>query len=981
MSAGDIYIRKNSSDASSVPNAGSGNEDAGWDTLQFDEGSIGTYTDPNIRLNIGLYLIMYSEYFSTTNTTNNERIEVQGEIHISGTGVVGGYGQDYIRKSSGDQECVVQGSMFLQVTSDNTDIFIRFYRTDNSTSGTVNRVPGYGGVIIIEMDDASHNFGFVSASSSENTTGTTERTLALNTSDKVDTGFSLASNQLTVTNAGRYIAHFEMDLSQTGTGREVVTGYLRKNSTTEITGTRAFCYIRGNDGCQDGALSWIGIIDLAASDSIDVRWSCPTSATITAAAGTGILQIWQLPSSADECIMEATTGNYNADANFAWDTLPYIDTASFTAIAGNSNIDVDQDDHLLVFATFAQVTDSSPQRAVPLLTIKENGTARDYICGDGYHRNSGTSNFSCSIFGLIELVRSGNSIEIHTFPNAATGTLANTKGQFSILSLDSIWSYTYSFPPLVTDVNTDEKIAVGEQNNVITGTSFEATQGTGKVEMWSDVVGTIKVTQSIDSWSDTSIQFDSVQGGLSQGTNYIVVTNNSGKESNKFAVQFGRGGYDPVTTTDADLYWTMDNTYADTGARGDNKPFNAVQRASGFSFSATPICRSNTYSWYVSTSVGGSEPANSNYTNITNTHTYRNIGGWVRIESYQNTPAIIYEEGGGFNNIYMLMMPNGRLAINVADSNASPDFKYQAYSDFALITGRPYHVMIDAQFGDHFDLYIDGVKQTTTHGGSLGTDTTMSTHSGDWSFGDPGSNLDTGGVDIGYDACNPMYLACWGTWSGVGGGAPLNAITDIRDWLFRDGAIPEHTISTGTELAMQTAIEAYDSQTHTDWPLTYEINPKTSGGDFELTLTDQVWPDECKLHISWLGPDKLTIRNSGTSNFNSSKAYAPLGGTISVIETSGINITVKDISDKSIISGARVLLEADSGGPLTAGDDIISGVTNASGIITGEIDYTSNQPVVGWVRNASGTTKYQQADIVGIITSIGLDITVFIVEN
>ena len=36
MAYGDIYIRKNTSDTSAVPNAGAGNEDAGWDTLELD---------------------------------------------------------------------------------------------------------------------------------------------------------------------------------------------------------------------------------------------------------------------------------------------------------------------------------------------------------------------------------------------------------------------------------------------------------------------------------------------------------------------------------------------------------------------------------------------------------------------------------------------------------------------------------------------------------------------------------------------------------------------------------------------------------------------------------------------------------------------------------------------------------------------------------------------------------------------------------
>ena len=148
MAAGDLYIRRNSTLTASVPNAGT-NLDADWDNVAQDVGSIVTYTNPNFQLDTGIYLIMYSEKFNTTNTTNNERIEIQGEIHVSGTGAVGGYGQDYIRKSSGQQDCIVSGSMILEVTSDNTDVFIRFYRTDNSTSGTVDRVPNFGSVIIL----------------------------------------------------------------------------------------------------------------------------------------------------------------------------------------------------------------------------------------------------------------------------------------------------------------------------------------------------------------------------------------------------------------------------------------------------------------------------------------------------------------------------------------------------------------------------------------------------------------------------------------------------------------------------------------------------------------------------------------------------------------------------------------------------------------------------------------------------------------
>ncbi len=534
----------------------------------------------------------------------------------------------------------------------------------------------------------------------------------------------------------------------------------------------------------------------------------------------------------------------------------------------------------------------------------------------------------------------------------------------------------------VTDVNGDEVLQLSETGCTVTGDGFETSQGTGKIELWDDTSGTTKQAQTVTSWaSDTALTFTCVQGSLDEGWNYLVVTNDSGDVA-MMQVWLGDPPWNPAVSTDADLYWRMDGGYGDEGNAGDNKPFNAVQRGN-YSFASVPITISNGQSFYIEDSSGGSEPANSDYTNITNTHTYRDIGGFVRIEAYQKTPAVIYEEGGGVNNIYFLMNPNGWLVANVADSGGSPDFKYECYSDFALITGRPYHILIHAQFGDHFQMYIDGELQLTEGGGALGSDVTMSTHSGDWSFGDPGANLDTGGVDISYDACNPMYMAHWGTWSGAGGGAPLTA-TQIKNELFRDGALEEHTIGTGTESAMQTAMEAYDSQTHKDWPLTFEVMPKTGGGDLELTLTDQVWPDECKFHIRWMsevGTDDLTIRNSGTSNFSVDKAYSKDGGSITVIETATLKITVKDITDNSVMVGAMVFVEAGATGPLTEGDDIIKDVTNGSGEIEAEIDYTTDQSIIGYVRSASSSTKYKQSDIVSVIGASGVELTIFLVRD
>ena len=533
----------------------------------------------------------------------------------------------------------------------------------------------------------------------------------------------------------------------------------------------------------------------------------------------------------------------------------------------------------------------------------------------------------------------------------------------------------------ISNVNGDGQIDLLETGCTVTGYGFGTSQGVnGMVEIWSDLIGTIKEEQTVTTWtSDTSITFTAVQGSLNEGSNYLIVTNNSLEASIPYKINLGALPFNPASLTGADLYWTMDGDYDDTGVQGENASFDDVQRGS-FSFATTPINRGNIKSWYVPNETGGSEPPSSSYTNITNTHTYRNIGGWVRIDEYQKTPAVIYEEGGGVNNIYFLMLPSGWLVGNVSDSGGSPDFKYECYSDFPLIIERPYYIHLAMEFGDHFVMYIDGVLQTTAGGGDLGTDTTMSTHSGDWSFGDPGANLDTGGVDISYNAASPMYLAHWGTWSGVGGGAPLASGIIINN-LFRDGALPEHKIYTNSGSAMQTAIEAYDSQTHADWPLTYDIQNEETQQDLTLTITDQVWPDECKFHVYWESSGNLTIRNSGTSNFDLAKAYSPISGAINIIETAGIKTTVKDISDSSLVAGARVFVNADSGGPLDEGENIINGLTDASGEISAEIDYTTSQPIIGYVRSASGSTKYKQSDIVASVGAVGTDLTIFLIRD
>ena len=108
--------------------------------------------------------------------------------------------------------------------------------------------------------------------------------------------------------------------------------------------------------------------------------------------------------------------------------------------------------------------------------------------------------------------------------------------------------------PTITDVDTDETIGVTQTNVVITGSTFQSPQGTGKVEISPNntyAAGGL-VQQTIDSWADTSIQFDVVRTGLSTGTNYIWITNDAGNQNDTAFPITLVGNTPTITNVDGD---------------------------------------------------------------------------------------------------------------------------------------------------------------------------------------------------------------------------------------------------------------------------------------------------------------------------------------------------------------------------------------------------------------------------------------------
>lgn len=95
-----------------------------------------------------------------------------------------------------------------------------------------------------------------------------------------------------------------------------------------------------------------------------------------------------------------------------------------------------------------------------------------------------------------------------------------------------------------------------------------------------------------------------------------------------------------------------------------------------------------------------------------------------------------------------------------------------------------------------------------------------------------------------------------------------------------------------------------------------------------------------------------------------------------------ITITVRDAADSSLIENARVYITATGGGSYPDGTVLLTGLTNASGVLedTG-FAYLGNQNVTGRARRGTSSPLYKTSPVSGTITSSGLELTVFLIAD
>ncbi len=521
-------------------------------------------------------------------------------------------------------------------------------------------------------------------------------------------------------------------------------------------------------------------------------------------------------------------------------------------------------------------------------------------------RVSGRINTASSITAWVH--RSGNNVRI-------------TYGVAELAGIDG------SVYGTITDVDGDNVVGNAQLNIVVTGIGFGATQGAGTLTLTqnSDGSGTNVSQTNIDSWNDTTIQFDIAPGVFADSYCYLEVDPAAG-QALRIAIQVG---VPPETYKEAigaltpapDHYWTFQNNYNDEIGTA-----TANNSGSGTSFQTDrTLCKGDGYSMEIDTITDYCSPADQSDMNTSSSATHRYMGGWVQLDRIIQALSVIWEEGAQVNN-YALLVGFGNAAMwQFADDQG--DY-VQAYQDIKLTPGRPYHMMMEfksATYGDSTCVcWLDGVKQTRTNGNPWEVNNFPS-HSGNISWGHEGTeNLQTGdsrGVDNVDIAFASPVEANYAHWVSLENQAWSD--DDIRVELFAKGAKADQTISGDTEANMQIAVDALADTVIPDWPCGIEIG-NSSDGSFELTFDNITFNERCSMPIRYMGSNTLTLVMENGSDLDETKCEAPYGGTIVVQRPAAFTV-------EGLINGCEFRIYDDNDATPGGFGDELDGIETLSG--------------------------------------------------
>lgn len=419
---------------------------------------------------------------------------------------------------------------------------------------------------------------------------------------------------------------------------------------------------------------------------------------------------------------------------------------------------------------------------------------------------------------------------------------------------------------------------------------------------------------------------------------------------------------DDIDALNCDHRWSFDNTLNDQVGSANGS-------SSGTSFTTDPICEDVIYS-LLSDGVDDRVQIPST-TDINNSaQTRKAVAGWIMVTAIQRPPKNIYGEGNTSQAFRFILGFGNNIIFEVDSAN----FTLQIYGDTYLELNRAYHICMIFEgngYGNELRAYLDGVEQLNAEPTDRQPDYATLAARSQAEFSDPAGTVAVGGIELVLNGLENGRFNEWATWDGADA---VLTDTEVREELFEKGALPDVTISSGTQSAMQTALDVYTSTERSNAPLCIRIEDCTEG-NFTLELDDITFDSLASIHVQYTGNDTLTLIN--TNGSDCSIVSTTSGGTIILKNRVTLTINVKDAETFANIENARVYIETDPGEV-----ELMNELTNSSGIATESYDLIgSSQAIIGRARKGTSPTRYKGGEISGSITSIGFTQTVFLVED
>ena len=246
----------------------------------------------------GHYLVLYNLQFVRTDSATTRRTEVQARLELDGADVVAGRSQSYTRHNNQDLNSLNAGGCVIETTAVNKVLKLIAWRSDVISTRTMTRVGAGCAIQIIKLNEDWDYFRGKRITTDQ--TGPTSEAwgfpVEYNGQDEYDSdsfthSTSTNPDEITLKDAGHYIvlASTHYWINSTSDRSEFLQRLLLDGS--EIDGTQTSVYIRGNDGCQDGHVTWGGIIQTTSSDqvlTVESRRDDGTAACSIKADSTGI---------------------------------------------------------------------------------------------------------------------------------------------------------------------------------------------------------------------------------------------------------------------------------------------------------------------------------------------------------------------------------------------------------------------------------------------------------------------------------------------------------------------------------------------------------------------------------------------------------------------------------------------------------------------------------------------------------------------